>query len=572
MLKGIAASAGISIGKAVVIQSAEIKVVKRTVQGLDEEKARFLDAVEVFVAELEEAQNVVSRNVGESEAAIIGTQIAIIRDPELIKEVLRTIERQRVNAEYAFYIICNGYIAMFSHIEDELLSARAADFKDIRDRMMRILLGICNVNLSHVPEDSILVAEDIPPSEAGNIDMKRIKGILTQKGTRFSHIAIIARALQLPAVVSVEEVFDHVKGGETLIVDGYNGLVMVNPGKTKLDEYRMLFQAEQRRKIELSVYRDRPTQTADGRKIQLAANLAVEQELSVISEYNADGIGLFRTEFLFMDRASVPSEEEQFAVYQHVAKAMSGRTVTIRTLDVGGDKDIPYLFENQDPNPYLGYRGIRFCLNRPDVFCPQLAALLRAARFGNLRILLPMVSTISELRRARELIARAMRELEQRSVPFQEEVPLGIMIETPAAVLCAEELARESDFFSIGTNDLTQYVMAVDRGNSKVSDLYDTLHPAVLRMVHKAVEAANQAGVPLGVCGESAADPLFTPILIGMGVRELSVNSGSILAVRRFINSLSFREWTERIPVILAMETATEVRRYMLNHVEYGTG
>lgn len=563
MIKGIAASAGIAIGTAVLVREETIEVVQRTVPDAQREQQRYLDAVEEFVGELAEASALVSKNVGPSEAAILDAQIAIIRDPELTKEVLRIIGEQHTGAEYAFHLICNGYITMFSNLEDEVISARAADFRDIRDRMLRILMGIQKLDLSTVPAGSILIAEDIPPSQASGIDVERIAGIITQRGTKFSHIAIIARALRLPAVVTVHNLFEAIHGGETLILDGRDGRIYISPDKQRMDEYRQLAQAEYQQTLELARYKKLPTQTVDGKIIRLASNLAVDKELPVIVDANADGVGLFRTEFLYMDRRVPPTEEEQYIAYRRVAEALPGKPVVIRTLDIGGDKEIPYLTDYHEQNPFLGHRAVRYCLAHPDLFKTQLAALLRAAVHGDIRIMLPMISCITELRKVKALLGEAKAELAGRGIPFHEDVPLGIMIETPAAVICAEDLAKEASFFSIGTNDLTQYVLAVDRGSGEIASLYNTLHPAVLRMITLAVRAAHSAGIEAGVCGEAAADPLLIPFLVGVGVDELSVSSGALLLVRSLVDGLVFNEWQRRVPAILGLQTAEEVHRFL---------
>lgn len=566
MLLGVAASPGIGIGKAVVIHDKAIKVAKRPIHYLSAEKQRFLDAVDMFVDEIEQAYQIVSRNISASEAAILSAQIAIIKDPELIKEVLRSIERQCVNAEYAFNSICNGYIALFSNLEDEILKARAADFCDIKNRMLCILMGIQNADLSTVPAGSVLVADDIPPSQAAYIDNTKVHAIITRDGTKHSHIAIIARALGLPAVVSVDKLYDIVQGGEQVIVDGNLGKVLVNPAESDLQNYRMRLISANKKRTQFESYKNKPTQTADGWIIRLTANLAVPQELPGIRECNADGIGLFRTEFMFMEHRNPPAESEQYEAYKNVVEQMEGRPVTIRTLDVGGDKKIPYLIREPEYNPFMGFRAIRFCIEHKGLFKAQLRAILRASVHGNVKIMIPMITSISELRTVKELIAQAKSELAAEGSQFKEDLPVGIMIETPAAVLCANELAAESDFFSIGTNDLTQYVLAVDRTNTNVAHLYNSHHPAVLRTIVATVAAAKSAGIPVSLCGEAACDPLMIPFLIGAGVEELSVASGALLSVRSQIADLSYREWKEHASAMLLIDNEDAVSEYIAQH------
>lgn len=568
MLKGIASSSGIAIGKAVRIKQEEIAVARRGITDPASEQQRFSDAVTVFENDTLFASEAVRKTVGESEGDILLAQVAIINDPELKKEVFKKIQRENVNVEFAFSEVCDGYITLFASLEDELMRARAADFQDIKNRLLRVLLGIGNMDLTSVPPGSVLVAEDISPSLAATIDPQKIMGIVTQIGTRYSHISIIARALQLPAVVAVENLLDSIADGEELIVDGNTGEIITQPTATQLEHYKVKQLQAKKIRQQMEAYRDRKTVTEDGRHIELAANLAVVQELELITSNHADGIGLFRTEFLYMDRESLPTEQEQFEAYKKIAQALDGKPVIIRTLDIGGDKEIPYMGLAKEENPFLGHRAVRFCLSRPDIFKAQLSALLRASVFGNIKIMVPMISSIAELLEVKAMVKAVKADLTAGGIAVAPDVQLGIMVETPAAALCADALAREADFFSIGTNDLTQYTLAVDRGNENVAQLYTSMHPAVLRLIKLTVRAAKQAGIPVGVCGEAAADPMMVPFLVGVGVDELSVSSGSLLAVREQVCNLSHYYWQKQIAHILALETAAEIGQYIMERQE----
>lgn len=559
MLRGIAASSGIGIGRAVLLRPQTIVPERKVVGDPLKEQSRFQAVVEQFSADIVKAYEAISRHVGKAEAEILSVQGAIVRDPQFSKQVLRYIMRERVSAEYAVGAISDRYVALFAGMSNEVMRSRAADFRDIRARLIDLLLGIEHMDLAQLPAESILIAEDIPPSHAANIDPANIAGIITQQGTRYSHISIIARALQIPAVVGVEGLFEAVRNNDPLIVDGGEGVVVQRPSKEQMSRYEARRQLKWREQAQLGSFKNMPTITADGRRVLLASNLAANLELPHILENNADGIGLYRTELLYMGRNGLPDEEEQFQEYRKILQMMGDKPVAIRTLDIGGDKNIPYMGLPKEKNPYLGYRGVRFCLGRTDIFKTQLSALLRAGRCGNLKIMIPMVSSVAELRRVKALLELCKADLTERGEAFREDVPLGVMIETPAAALCAEALAKEADFFSIGTNDLTQYTLAVDRGNEYVSRLYSTLHPAVLQLILMTVRAANNAGIPVAVCGEAAADPLLIPFLVGAGVDELSVTSGSLLVVRQQVCGISYTFWREKAEELAQLSTISEV-------------
>lgn len=562
MLNGIVASPGIGIGRAVIIQQTLPPIHSYNVHDFAKEKARFLAAIQMVVKDLQQAQELVRQNIGSEEASILSAHIEMLCDPELERKVFQCMEEQNINVESAFNTICNQYIALFHEIKEDVWAAKSADFQDIRDRMLRILMGIQEINFSNIPPGSILVAEDIPPSQTGNIS-PHIVGLLTQKGTCFSHISIIARALQLPAIVGVQNLFETVQNGDLLILDSEQGCIVINPTPEQMDHFLRQRTSLYHDKQTLQQYRRQTTFTADGKRILLYATCAYAQQLSEVTKNHADGIGLFRTEFLFAHRCTPPCEEEQYRTYCRILDETNDKPVVFRTLDVGGDKVLPYLQHISESNSFLGCRGIRFCLCHLDIFKMQLAALLRAAAGRNLQISIPMVTEQSELQTVKQLIAQVGAELAAQGEPYAHHIRLGVMIETPAAALCAASLAKLCDFFSIGTNDLTQYTLAADRTNPQVAHLYSPFHPAVLQMIDRTVQAAKNAEIPVCICGEAACDPLFLSLLIGAGVNEFSVNTEELLMVRRHIATLhaySRDVWRD----VCALSSASDVQNYLL--------
>jgi phosphotransferase system enzyme I (PtsI) len=456
------------------------------------------------------------------------------------------------------------YADMFAAVEDEMMRQRATDVKDIRSRLLGILLGAASVDLSNLPAGTVLVTRELTPSMTVGLQKENVAAIITASGGKTSHSAILARALQVPAVLSVTKVLEVVRDGDGLIVDGGEGIAILNPDERTRSEYLTRQKDYQARIASLEVYRSRPTADADGKRYQLFANIGSAAEAEVAAASGAEGIGLFRTEFLFMDRTSLPDEMVQYEAYRAVSQTMAGKEVIIRTLDVGGDKAIEYLGMEKEENPFLGHRAIRYCLDRPDLYKVQLRALLRAgAEEHNIKIMLPLVTSVDEVRAARELLEQCKQELSEAGLPYDKDIALGVMIETPAAALTADLLARESDFFSIGTNDLTQYTMAVDRGNAQVASLYTPFQPAVLRSIRSVITAAKEAGIPVGMCGEAAADPGLIPLLMAWGLDEFSVSTSSVLATRA-----SIHRWREddvkRIALeALGLSTASGVEGYL---------
>lgn len=562
MLSGIAGSAGIGIGRAVLLTDQPPRYTPRTPADPQAEYDRLTQAVEAFCARTREMAERVSRTVGEKEAAILNGQMQMLADPVLQSEIREEIQAGR-SAEAALEAVCGRYEELFLGAGEELTRQRAADVRDLRARMLRQLLGVPEVDLTALPAGTVLVARDLTPSLTAGMDREHVAGIVTETGGKTSHSAILARALEIPAVLSVPDALASLEDGDTVVVDGSRGEVAVSPDEETLRRYTALQTDFLRRAEEVQRFRGKRTQTADGDERQLFCNIGRPDDLRDVLENDGEGIGLFRTEFLFMDRAAAPSEEEQFEAYRAVAVGMKGRPVVIRTLDVGGDKAIPYLDLPTEQNPFLGFRAVRYCLRREELFKTQLRALLRAATEGDVHLLVPLVTTVQELRAVKALVKTCAGELQAAGIPCREDLPVGVMIETPAAAAIADLLAREAAFFSIGTNDLIQYMLAVDRGNAQVEYLYSPYDPAVLRAVYRVIRAAEAAGIPAGMCGEAASDPLLTPLLVSFGLREFSVSPGAVLDTRHTLSAWSQGEADEVAKQALALDTAAAVHGYL---------
>jgi phosphotransferase system enzyme I (PtsI) len=564
MFKGTSASAGIGMGKAVIVEEAELVIKKETVADSEAEKARFQSAVKQAMEETDALAKDLATRVGEKEAEILNGHIMLLSDPMLTGEIEGIIEGENQNSEYAIETVCNTYADTFASMGDELMQQRATDMRDIKTRMQKILMGISSIDISNLPEGSILIAKDLTPSMTAGINPQKVAGIVTELGGKTSHSAILARALEIPAVVALDGFLDKVKDGEEVVFDGTEGTVYVNPDEEVKKEFFAKREAFLKEKKELEQYIGKPTVTKDGVSIELVANIGKPEDVEKVLQYDGEGVGLFRTEFLFMDRSSMPTEEEQFEAYKKVAVAMKGKPVIIRTLDIGGDKEIPYMGLEKDENPFLGYRAIRFCLNRQeDVYKPQLRALLRASAFGNIRIMVPLVTCLEEYREAKALVEDMKKELAAKGVAYKKDIKVGIMVETAAASLMADAFAKEVDFFSIGTNDLTQYTMSVDRGNDKVSYLYSPLNPAVLRSIRHVIECGRKENIMVGMCGEAASDPLLIPLLLAFGLNEFSMSASSILNARKLITSYSTKELQAVADKAMSYTTLNEVENYM---------
>lgn len=568
MLKGTNASAGIGLGKAVILQETELVIKRTVVADRDAELARFKDALEVFIANTEKMAEDMAVRIGEKESEILIGQAFMMQDPELTGAIEGAICGEGVNTEAAVEDVCNMYADVFASMDDDLMQQRATDLHDIKTRIQKILMGIEEVNIADVPEGTVIVAKDLTPSVTAGIRPERVTGIVTELGGKTSHSAILARALEIPAVVAVEGLMGQIKDGDTVVLDGSEGVVFINPEETVEAEYAGKREAYLKEKKELEKYIGMPTVTKDGVHIELVANIGKPDDIEKVLQYDGEGVGLFRTEFLFMDRSQMPTEDEQFTAYQQVAIKMQGKPVIIRTLDIGGDKEIPYMGLTKEENPFLGYRAIRFCLDRPDIYKQQLRALLRASAFGNIKIMVPLVTSIEELREAKALLEVCKAELDEANIAYNKDIQVGVMMETPAASLIADIFAKEADFFSIGTNDLTQYTMAVDRGNGKVSYLYSTFHPAVLRSIKRIITCAREAGIMVGMCGEAASDPNMIPLLLAFGLNEFSMSASAILSSRKLITEYSTEELQSVADKALSFDTAEEIEAFMKGFVE----
>ena len=558
MNKGIAGSAGYGVGKVVIISDAKPEYENRTITDTDAEIKRYDDAVAAFTEKTHAMAEAMKESVGEHNAEILEGHILLLTDPGM-DEITKGAIMSGTCAEAAFESTCDMFAGMFQMADDELTRQRATDIGDIKVRMLKILTGTPDVNISEVPAGTILVAEDLTPSMTAGIVKENVAGIITAVGGKTSHSAILARALEIPAVLSVDGIVDKVSDGMTAVVDGCDGICILDPSQEEIDEYRAKREKYLSDKVLLEVYRGKDTVTADGAKVHLYGNIGNPEDAKQVAACDGEGVGLFRTEFLFMGASELPSEEEQFQAYKAAAETMEGREVIIRTLDVGGDKDIPYLGLEKEDNPFLGFRAVRYCLQNKDSYRVQLRALLRASAFGDIKIMVPLVTCVDEIRSVKALVKELMVELDAENVAYNKDIQVGAMIETPAASLIADLLAKEADFFSIGTNDLTQYTMAVDRGNAKVAYLYSSYNPAVLRSMKNIIEAANAAGIMVGMCGEAAADPLLIPLLISFGLGEFSVSATSVLATRGTIAKWSKTEADELAAKALSLATETEV-------------
>ena len=533
-LKGAGVSAGYGIGRAVVVRQADLDYSARAFTTADEEKARLADAAGRYRTETRALADRLKEEAGGKNAEILEGHLAMLDDPFMLGQMNENIDGGQT-AEAAVDAVCTMFYQMFASADDALLRQRATDVNDIKTSLLQLLLGVKTVDLAAVEPGSVLVAADFTPSMTSAMNRKNTVAMVAETGGVTSHSAILARAFEMPAVLSAAGACTQIRDGDLVIADGFSGDLFIAPDEETVEAYRQKQAEYSKEKALLDVYRTRPTVTKSGVHRSVYANIGSPAEAQVALESSAEGIGLFRTEFLFMDRPSLPDEEEQYKAYAEVAEAMAGKEVIIRMLDVGGDKDIPYLQMEKEENPFLGCRAIRYCLKHPEVFKVQLRALLRAACCGRIKIMLPMICTAEEIRQARALIAECAGELAAEGKPFRRDVPVGIMVETPAAALTSDLLAKEADFFSIGTNDLTGYVTACDRGNADVAYLYDAMQPAVQRAIQMTIENARRAGIPVGMCGEAAADQRLIPQLNAWGLDEFSVSPSSVLSTRKCI-------------------------------------
>ncbi|WP_026475778.1 phosphoenolpyruvate--protein phosphotransferase [Alkaliphilus transvaalensis] len=562
MLKGTAASPGYAIGKALVLRNEAIKIEKETVANVEEEKERFSSALKKSKEEIIKIREKALVNLGESKAAIFDAHLMILEDPELIKTIHQKIENN-YNATFALKETADEFIAIFEGMDNEYMKERAADIRDVTDRILRNLTGQKATDLSLLDEEVIIVAHDLTPSETATMDKDKILGFITNIGGRTSHTAIMARTLEIPAVVGLNNATSVINDGDFIILDGETGKIDINPSQDQIEEYKRLKDAYEKERKDLEAMRGKASITKDGRQVELGGNIGTPEDINGLLRNDAEGVGLFRTEFLYMNRNTMPTEEEQFSAYKKVLEAMNPKPVVIRTLDIGGDKNLPYLKIDEEMNPFLGYRAIRLCLKENKIFKDQLRAMLRASIYGNLKIMFPMISNLKELLEAKKVLQEVMEELNQEGIRFSDDIEVGIMIEVPSAAIISDMLAKHVDFFSIGTNDLIQYTCAVDRMNEKIHDLYQPFHPAVLRLIQMVIENGHKEGIWVGMCGESAGDQRLIPIFLGMGLDEFSMSPISILPARKLISSLSYEEWKKHAENMLSLSTSEEIIEYV---------
>ena len=565
VLYGVAASPGIGFGHALVYKEKPMGSLEREVADPKLELERYHNAVETFCRVTRIKADRVSEMAGKDQGDIIRCQIAMIQDPYMSGQVEGRIAMGQ-SAEAALSASCDLFIDIFTAAEDELTRQRAADVRDLRGSMLRLLLGLPEVDFSALQPGTVLLAEELSPSAVSVLNSANVAGIVLGKGGPTSHSAILARALEIPAVLGVEGRVLDTSTGETVIVDGNRGCAVFSPSPEMRTVYENRQKDFQQLRASLRVFVGQETRTGEGERIQLEANAGSVMDANRAAGYGCDGIGLLRTEFLYLDRTSQPGEEEQFHAYRQILAAMRGKRVTIRTLDVGGDKNLPYLGQIKEDNPFLGCRGIRFSLREEDMFRLHLRAMLRASAYGKAQLLLPMVSDVEEVRQARAILEEEKDSLRRRNIPFDEDLPLGVMVETVSACLMADAFAKVADFFSVGTNDLTQYVLGVDRGNARVAQLYSYFHPAVLRMIRHVLHSGQETGTQVSICGEAAADTALTPVLLAFGLKKFSVAPVALLPVRKAISLWTREEAQAVTQEAMTMETEEEVRQFLLQH------
>ena len=556
MLKGIAASSGITIAKAYKLETPQITIEKKD-SNPQEEIEKFKNALAASRKDIETIK--AAKNLSSEELAIFDAHLMVVDDPAMSDEVISMIENEKVNAEYALDVVSNNYISMFESLDDEYMRERAADIKDVTTRIKYHILGVDVADLSLIDQEVIVVAHDLTPSDTAQLDKKFTKGFATEIGGRTSHSAIMARSLEIPAVVGIASVMSEVKHGDLLILDALKGQLIVNPDEKTIEQYQEKAEKYQKEVAALKVLKDKETITTDGHKVEIVGNIGTPDDVAGVIDNGGEGVGLYRTEFLYMNSTELPTEEQQFEAYKKVLVAMNGKPVVVRTLDIGGDKKLPYLPIDPEMNPFLGYRAIRLCLDRKDIFRTQLRALLRASAYGKLRIMFPMIATIDEFVSAKALLEEEKEKLVKEGVEVGQDLQVGMMVEIPAAAVLADEFAKYADFFSIGTNDLIQYSMAADRMSEKVSYLYQPLNPSILRLIKLTIDGAHSQGKWCGMCGEMAGEPDAMAVLMGLGLDEFSMSATSILKARSIANSISYQEMQQLAAKAVKCQRAQEV-------------
>lgn len=568
ILKGTGASPGISMGKVLKKVEEELKIVKTVVNNIEEEVSLFKKAMDKAIEELTVVKDKAFKELGEDKAQIFEAHIMVLQDPELIGATVEKIEKENVNAGFAFKEISDSYIAIFEAMDNEYMRERAADIRDVSGRVLNAIYGIKTIDLSSLAEEVILVSRDLTPSDTATMDKAKVLGFLTDIGGRTSHTAIMARTLEIAAVVGLGNITELVSDGDYVVFNGETGEVVINPSEEIITNYKELKNSYEKEKLEMEAMKGQESVTLDGRHVELAGNIGTPKDVKGLLKNDAEGVGLYRTEFLYMDRENLPTEEEQFEAYKEVLSSTNPRPIVIRTLDIGGDKELSYLKFDKEMNPFLGYRAIRICLDRTDIFKTQLRALLRASMYGNLRIMYPMISSLEELLKANEILEETKNDLKSEGIEFSDKIEVGMMIEVPSAAIISDILASHVDFFSIGTNDLIQYTTAVDRMNENVHYLYNPFNPAVLRLIKMVIDNGQKAGIWVGMCGEMAGDKKMIPILLGMGLDEFSMSPISILPARKLIRTFTMERARKVWDDVSKLGKAEEIEAYMNEYMK----
>lgn len=562
MLKGTGISDGIGLGKAIIFKSQKIKLEKNKIKDVTLEKEKFYKAIKEVEKEIEDLLEKISG----TEKEIMQAYLLILQDPNLIQKTIEIIEKEKWDAAYATEIGFNEIIKEFEKVDDTYISERSKDIEDMKKKIIAKIIGKEEINLSKLPSNTILVAKELSTSDIAKLDFKNIEGIITEVGGMNSHMAIMARTHEIPSSVGVNKITQNIKQNDVVAINGKTGEIFVNPSKKEYKNFEEIKEKIKKEKNELENYKNQDSITKDGHEVKVLANIGMPDDVKIVIQNTAEGVGLFRSEFLYMNSENFPTENEQFEAYKKVVLKLKNKEVIIRTLDIGGDKDLKYMKLPKEDNPFLGYRAIRICLDDINLFKVQLRAILKASAFGNMAIMIPMISSLEELRKTKEIINEVKEELREKKIKFDENIKIGIMIEIPAAALIADELAKECDFFSIGTNDLIQYTVAVERGNKKIANLYTHFHPAVIRLIKKAIEGAHKNHILCGMCGEAAGDVTFIPLLIGLGLDEFSMNANKVLNVRKLIRKLDFKECQKLADEVLKLATSEEVEKLLVKY------
>ena len=557
MIKGKGISDGIGLGKVVVLKNEDIKPEKVAIKDIVAEKEIFYKAIHAVETETEDLLEKISG----TEKEIMQAYLMILQDPTLVEETIKIIEQEKCNAAYATEVGFNTIIQIFEEMDDPYMAARSSDIADMKRKVLAKILNKEEINLSQLPQNTILVTKELATSDTAKLDLKNISGIVTEIGGINSHMSIMARTHEIPAIVGVKQIMQQIKENDFIAINGTTGEIFINPSREECIKLEKIKESLKQEKEQLENYKNQLSSTKDGHRVELLANIGGPQDIDIVINNTAEGVGLFRSEFLYMNSEDFPTEKEQFESYKKVAEKLQNKKITIRILDIGGDKNLKYMKLPKEDNPFLGYRAIRIFLDNVALFKVQLRAILSASAYGNLAIMLPMISSIEELREAKKIIQDVKEELKRKQIPFNENIKIGIMIEIPSAALMAEELAKECDFFSIGTNDLIQYTVAVERGNEKVANLYTHFHPAVIRLIKHVIDSAHKNHILCGMCGEAAGDPLFIPVLVGLGLDEFSMNANKILRVRKLIRELNFKDCQKLAEEVLKLSSTEEIKR-----------